>query len=82
MTVTARFKLTSLVDYNSDSVQATFQAHTGKGSEDFQKYTPSGEIKMMLTKGCNALKMFTVGAVYDLAFNEAVLAEAGAAVKA
>lgn len=81
MTVTARFKLNAIVDQGGDHVTASFGAHVGKGSEDFAKYTPWGELKMGITKGANALKMLEVGKVYDLAFNEADLTENNAAVK-
>lgn len=81
MTVVARFKLESLSDAGSDTVQATFRAHVGKGSEDFCKYTPWGELKMGITKGAKALDQLVAGFVYELAFNPVDLSEANSAVK-
>lgn len=74
MNVQARFKCTNIRHIPSSTVgetlaEVSFMAayNQGKGNESWSKWTPSGDIKMMITNP-SAIEAFEMGKEYLLTF--------------
>lgn len=74
MNVKARFKCIEIrhvagAQPNACLAELKFMAayNDGKGNEDWSKWTPSGEIKMMVTNP-RAIEAFELGKEYELTF--------------
>ncbi len=75
MNVKARFKCIEIRHIHGASpggvlAELKFMAayNDGKGNEDWSKWTPSGEIKMMVTNPA-AIAAFDLGKEYELTFS-------------
>lgn len=72
MSVRAKFKCEAITEFEN-SKQAKLRAVYGTEGEnaDFTKYTPSGELSIMIDKEAQAAKEFVVGQHYYLTFEPA-----------
>lgn len=71
MKVRAKVECVSKTEYGGGYWNVEFQPVLGEGNEQFTKSTPSGTIKLSMTKDTDAAKLFKVGARYYMDFSEA-----------
>lgn len=69
-TVRAKFKCASITEYEGGNKEVKLSAVSGKGSEDFSKYTPSGDFRMYITPETTANTYFKPGCVYSILIEE------------
>lgn len=70
MKVKAKFKCASITEFEGGGKEVKLTAAIGKGNEDFSKYTPSGELRMLITPETTAHTYFKPGSVYSLLIEE------------
>jgi hypothetical protein len=66
--VKARLKVGSVTQFDTGNKEVKMQAATGKGNEDFTKYTPLANFAMQITSEAAAADFFEPGATYDVFF--------------